>query len=128
MAWLAAIVLVGGFILLLKPFRVIRNSQETLTLSREVMTVLGNKQLSELEKEKAMQRHSLAFMRYFVLILAGCAGALLLPLGLVWILDLAGLSPLDDAIAITMSWPFLLGSTVVGIAVLVIQSRTGPKA
>ena len=123
MAWMAAIILVGGFILLLKPLRVIDTARTVMTLSRQVMAILGDKTVSDLEKEKAMQRHTLQFLRCFALITLGGAAALLLPLALVWGLDLAGLVSLDETLRITMSWPFLLGATVVGVAVLVMQSR-----
>lgn len=122
--WVAAALLVGGFILLLKPFRVIDNARAVLQLSGQVAAMLRDKSLSDLDKEKAMQRHSLGFFKGFCLITLGGAAALLVPFALVWLLDLAGLVSLEEALRVTMEWPFLIGATVVGIAVLVLQGRS----
>lgn len=127
MEWVAATLLVAGFILLLKPFRVISTSRHVLVLSQQVLAVLGNAKLSDLEKEKAMQRHSVAFLRCFFLILLGGAGALLLPYGLVWLLDLFGLVSLQGTLLITLRWPFLVGATAVGVFVLLIQHKAGSR-
>jgi len=88
-----------------------------------VVAILGDKQLSDLDKEKAMQQHSLAFFRSFFLILLGCTAALGLPFALVWGLGLTGAVSLDHTLEITLSWPFLVGSTVAGIVALVIMSK-----
>lgn len=114
--WLAASVLAVGFIVLLKQLKVIEMSRNVIALSRRVMSVLVDKNLTELDKEKAMQRHSLDFFRYFFFILLGSITALAAPLGMVWLLQQVGITRMDRTLAITLSWQFLVGTCAVAAA------------
>ncbi|HET8705668.1 MAG TPA: hypothetical protein VFM46_05120, partial [Pseudomonadales bacterium] len=116
MDWIAAALLAVGFILLLKLFKVIDVSRDVLTLSRTVTSIISDKSISELEKEKAMQKHSLDFFRYFLVILLGSAAALAVPFGLVWLFARSGMVSLENTLTITISWQFLLGTLVLGSA------------
>ena len=52
----------------------------------------------------------------FFLLTAGAGLALALPAGIIWILDVLQVVSLRAVLEVTLSWQFLLGSTLVGIA------------
>jgi hypothetical protein len=51
----------------------------------------------------------------FLLLTLGAALALALPAGVIWILDVLQVVSLRAVIDVTLSWQFLLGSTLVGV-------------
>lgn len=122
--WAAAAFLAVGFIVLLKLFKVIDISRDVIALSRTVTAIIGDKKMSEIEKEKAMQRYSLDFFRYFFFILLGSAAALATPFGVVWLIAQTGMASLEHTLAITISWQFLLGTLALGIAAFYLFSRS----
>ena len=124
--WIGALFVLGVFIYLLTVFRVVATSREVLSLSAEAMSTLNNRNLSDLEKEKAMQAFSLRLFRSFFLIVIGSALALLLPCSAIWLLDLLQWVSLEAIVATSLSWPFIAASLVIGCgAFYLMQKRTG---
>ena len=125
LVWLAAVLLVVLFAMGLNWFKVIATSRQALATSQRVVGTLRDPTMTDLQKEKAMQASSLELFKCFALILLGCALALAVPFAIIWLLDLAGLVSLDAVLALTLSIPFLLATTVIAIVVIfLIRKRT----
>ena len=117
-AWLGAAFLVVGFLVLLKLFRLLAMSRRVLAVSRESLEVIGSLELSEDDKERLLQRNAIRLFGYFLLITAAGAGALLLPVGVLWVAERLGWLRLEPVLALTLSPTFLIGTTLVACAAL----------
>jgi len=116
MALAGAIFLVVGFLALVRMFGLVRRSGEAFDLARASLAVLRNSSLDDAAKESALQSHATRLFSLFFLLTAGAGLALALPAGIIWILDVLQVVSLHAVLDVTLSWQFLLGSTLVGIA------------
>ena len=120
----AAIFLVLAFIGILKLCKIVENSVRVIDITRQSIADLRDSTLDDDAKESAMQSHAKhLFGLFFLVTLAGLA-AVFVPLAVIWICDYFGLLSLDEVIGVTLSWPFLVGSTVV-IGALLFLKRSG---
>ena len=115
MALAGAIFLVVGFVVLVKVFGLLKKCSEVLDLARTSLAVLRNPSLDDDAKESALQSNAMKLFTLFLLLTAGAALALVLPAGLIWVLDLLHVVSLRAVLELTLSWQFLLASTVVGV-------------
>ncbi len=125
MVWVAAIALVVLFALGLKGFKVISSSRQVISLSKTVMSTLQDKSMTDLEKEKVMQKYSLEFFKFFLIILLGCAAAVGIPLALIWLADLMGWVSLQAVLDLTLSIPFLVLTTVLATFAVWLMKKRG---
>ncbi len=112
MIYFGASILVIGFILCMKLFGLVEKANKVLILSQDSMAVLRNTDMEDAAKETAMQTNALKLFGLFFTLTLGCAAALGLPIALVWLLSLADIMPFDSVIIFTLSWKFLLASTL----------------
>lgn len=117
--WLGGAFIVVVFFGLLKVFKVIAVSKEVIALSGSVMSTM-NSDMSDLEKEKAMQSFSIRLFKYFFGIMIGSVLAIGIPLLLIWLLQLLGLVSFDEVLETTLTWEFITLSCLVGVALLAI--------
>jgi hypothetical protein len=115
MALAGAIFLVVGFVALVKAFGLVRKCGEVLALARSSLAVLRNPALDDDAKESALQSNAMKLFSLFVLLTGGAALALALPAGLIWILDVLHIVSLRAVLETTLSWQFLLASTLIGV-------------
>ena len=116
MALAGAIFLVVGFVALVRIFGLVRKCGEVLDLARASLAVMRNPALDDAHKERALQSHATRLFSLFLLLTAGAGLALALPAGMIWILDALEVVSLRAVLDVTLSWQFLLGSTLVGVA------------
>jgi len=114
-SWAAAALLIGAFFYLLHLLRAPARAADVVTRARAAVQVLKDRELGDEQKEAAMQAHSKAMFAQFFLITAFAAVALAAPLGVLWGLHVAGALDFDETLAHTMSWPVLVGATVLGL-------------
>ena len=115
MALAGAIFLVVGFVALVKVFNLLGKCSEVLDLARTSLTVLRNPSLDDAAKESALQSNAVRLFSLFLLLTAGAALALVLPTAVIWLLDLLHVVSLRAVLELTLSWQFLLATTVVGV-------------
>ena len=70
-----------------------------------------------------MQQHAKRLFVLFFLLTLGAAAALLLPVGVIWLLSRVGLFSYDDVVALLLSWQFLLATTAIAAGVVSLRSR-----
>lgn len=112
MVWAGAIILVVCFVLLLRLLAVVENSRRAIATARASLGALRDAGRSDEEKEILLQRHAKDLFVLFLAITAGCTAALLVPVAVLWLLDMAGVVPLAEVLAFTLSWQFIAGSIV----------------
>ena len=120
---LGALIVVAGFVFLLRALKLVPMAMEVTTVSRAALGVVQNPDLDDDAKGERMQQHAKRLFILFLLLTLGAAAALLLPVGLIWLLAQTGLLSYDDVIALLLSWQFLLATTVVAAVVVSIRSR-----
>jgi hypothetical protein len=115
-SFLAAVLLVGGVIALIKIFGLVPRALQAVRTSRSALDVMKDPSLGDDRKESLLQRYSLSLLRSFVDLLIRGAGSIAIPVGLLWTLEFAGVLSLKAVLDLTLSWPFLLGSAIAAIA------------
>lgn len=83
--------------------------------------------LSDDQKEAHVRRAALGLLRSFVRITLIGAVALAVPAAIVWIGSALDLYHLSDAIELATGWPFILGATVVLVAIWGITGKTAAR-
>jgi hypothetical protein len=116
MALAGALFLVVGFVLLVRAFGLIAKCGDVLDLVQSSLGVLREPSLDDDARERALQSHAKRLFALFFLLTAGAALALALPAALIWVLDALGLVSFDAVVDMTLSWQFLLATTLVGTA------------
>lgn len=116
MSWAAAAFVIGAFFWLLQLLRVPARAADVVTRSRQALQTMRDRALDDDAKEAAIQGHAKAMFGQFLMITIAAAAALTAPLGVVGALHAAALVDFDEVIERTMSWPVLVGATVLGLA------------
>jgi hypothetical protein len=97
--------------------------REAASRAADCLAILRDASLDDAAKERRLQDHA---RRLFALIgILGGGGALgiLLPLGVVWLLERAGLASLGTVLAVLQRVDFLVGTTVVGLVGFLLYRR-----
>ncbi len=123
MTWAAAAFIVLGFMAIAQLLRIPARAGEAVNQSKSALTILRNKELDELEKEKAVQAFATRLFLLFLVLTVTAAIALAIPIGIVWLGDLMGIVDFEQALDQTLSWQVLLGATVLGGLILLIPRK-----
>jgi hypothetical protein len=106
------------FLFLLKAFRLVEKAPRVMAISTRVLRDLRDPQLDDDAKEARMREHARVLGGLFTLITGGTFVAFAAPLGLVWLLDAAGILSLNRVLDALASWPLLVGGTIAVVAQL----------
>lgn len=115
-SFIGAALLVGGVITLVKVLGLFPRALQAMRTSKSAFEVLNHPALEDDRKEVLLQGYSLVLLRSFLDLLLRGAGSIALPVGLLWMLEYAGVLSLKVVFALTLSWPFLLGGVIVALA------------
>ena len=116
MTWAAAAFLVLAFFWLLHVTGVPRRAADVVARARAAASVVRDQQMSDIDKEAAVQAHSKALFGQFFLITASAALALAAPAAVVAGMSWLGLVGFEAVLDRTMSWPMLIIATAGGLA------------
>lgn len=123
MSVFGAIILVVGFIALLKVFSLVELSIDVIGLSRQSLADIRNPEMDDEAKEKALQGHTKKLLLLFFKLTSGGIAALLVPLALVWLLEQLDVLSLSEVMSTVLSWEFILASTILAIVVLRVKRK-----
>ena len=87
----------------------------------EATSVMASRELNERQKEAAVQSAAIAMFGHACSILARATLSLAAPLAFVLLGSGLGLYAIDDAVRAGSDWYFILGSTIVMVALLVVR-------
>jgi len=105
-----------GFLALAPRVGLIASARRALDRAREAFAVVRRRDLDDAEKERATRAHAVAMLVSFAAIVGSAALATAVPLGIVWLAQLAGLVDFDAVLDALVSWQLLLGSVVAWLA------------
>ena len=123
MLYLGVAILVVGFVVLLKALGLVDKADKVMSKSKESVAVIRNTEMGDDDKEQALQANSKQLFILFFQLTLGCLAALLLPTAVVWGLDKAGVMSFDEVIAFTLSWQFLLGTTLLLVVLFYVMRK-----
>jgi len=115
-SFLAAVLLVGGVMALIKLFGLLPRAWQAVHTSRRALSVMHDPALGDDRKEALLQGYSLSLLRSFLDLLIRGTGAIVIPVGLLWALECANIVSLKAVLDLTLSWPFLLGGVLAAMA------------
>jgi hypothetical protein len=111
-SFFGAVLLVIGVTALMKVFGLFPRALQAARTSRNAIEVMTDPECGDERKESLLQGYSLALLRLFVELSIRGIGSIALPVGLLWVLENAGLLSLGAVLDITRSWAFLLGCVI----------------
>lgn len=111
---IAACLIVVGFVIIFKVLRLPYQVSQMGKLARGSLSVMADVSMEDEDKEKRMQKMALQLFALFFTITVSAFASLFLPVGGVWLADQQGLVSFDAVLDMTLSWEFILGTTVVG--------------
>ena len=118
MTFVGVTILVTGFVVLVRIFGLVEKSGEVFKISKLALSDIQNPSLDDDAKEVALQQHAKRLFCLFFLLTVGGAAALALPAGLLFLLEKMDLLSLNAVMTVTLSWEFLLASSVLIIAII----------
>ena len=123
MSLLLAIVVVVTFATLLEWLRIPPRARQVVDVAGASLSALRDPDLDDVSKEQALQRQALHLFRLFGVIAALSLLALLVPIGAVWLMDIAGLASLAKVMLVLERVDFLVAVALVGVAVVATRRR-----
>lgn len=123
MTYVGVVILVAGFVVLIRIFGLVEKSSEVFHISKLALSDMQNPDFDDDAKEVALQQHAKRLFSLFFLLTIGGAAALALPAGLLFLLEKMGLLSLSNVMAVTLSWEFLLVSSVLIIAIILLAKK-----
>ncbi len=123
-SWLAAFGLVAAFVVLARALGLTERSRRVLATTRDSMAVMRAASLTDEQKEASLQANAIALFKSFLTLSAGLGVAALLPAAAIWLGDRLGWLSFDRVLAVSLSPAFLLVSTAVVIATLLLGRRS----
>lgn len=127
MTWALAVAVVVVFAVVIERLDLPGRAREVGRRSRASLDVLRDPSLDDAAKEEALQEQAVGLFRLLGLLVGGSLLALGLPLGGVWLLELAGVASLASVLEVLERVDFLLGVTVVGLGAWLVVRRRGPS-
>src|SRR6185436_9488480 len=123
-SWLAAFGLLAAFVVLARALGLTERSRSVLATTRDSMAVMRAASLTDEQKEASLQANAIALFKSFLILSAGLGVAALLPAAALWLGDRLGWLSFDRVLAVSLSPAFLLVSTAVVIATLLLGRRS----
>jgi hypothetical protein len=114
-SFFGAVLLVIGVMALIKVFGLFPRALQAVRTSRSALEVMTDPECGDDRKESLLQGYSVSLLRSFVDLLIRGVGSMVIPVGLLWMLEFAGLLSLEAVWALTRSWAFLLGGVIAAI-------------
>jgi hypothetical protein len=112
MAYGGAVFVGLTFIALLKTFKLLETAPHVTAVSTLAFRDLRDPLLDDEAKEVRMRGHAKALGLLFMRLTVGTLAAVAAPLGVVWLLDAAGVVSLNRVLDALASWPLLVAGTL----------------
>jgi len=125
MSWIGATMLVVGFLIAIRVFDLMNRSRMVFQESARALAIIRRKDLTEVDKEKQLQRHALRLFGLFAFLVLGGGAGVAAPLAVVVLLEQVGWMKVGPVMARVVSLEFITISTVVIGLVLFVFRKSG---
>lgn len=116
MTWAAAFFVILAFLGIAHLLQIPSRVAEAIQCSRGALAHIKDKALSDLDKEREMRARAVRLLVLFLILTLSATAALAVPVGVVGILDLAGLLSFEAVLDRLLSWELLLATLLLGLA------------
>ncbi len=116
---------VAAFIAVLRLTGTVAVAGAAAAVARDAAAVVRSSMLTDEEKEARSRKAAIELFTAFLKITASGAAALGASFLVVWAGSAAGFYQLDKAMAVATGWPFLIGASVVAVAVWIAADSFG---
>lgn len=123
MIYTGAAILVLLFLFILKLLNVPEKASLALVSSQKSIAIIRDPEIDDEAKEIALQNYAKELFGIFFHLSLGVVAALLLPAGLIWLLDQIGVMPMDEVFSFTLSWEFILLITVGTVVIFTLPRK-----
>ena len=107
MVLIGELVVILGFMIFIKLFGLVRRTSRVAEVGKSVLAVIRDPSLEDHQKELATQQYAKELFSLFFVIVSASLIALAIPLGIVWIMELANLLTVAEVIAGTLTLEFI---------------------
>lgn len=118
-SFIALLLFLAGFNL----FGLARKSRQVIEITQSSMQVVRNSELDDYQKEKAMQGFARELFILFLGILFRTIGALAIPFGFIWLLELFRLTTVNQVIEASLSFEFIIATIVISAVYFYLISK-----
>ena len=101
------VVVVLGFMIFVKLFGLVGRTAKVAQVAKSALEVVRDPSLDDRQKETATQKYAKELFSLFFVIAAASLTALAIPLGVVWVMELANLPTVAQVIQGTLSLQFI---------------------
>lgn len=108
------------FLICMKLFGVVESVRPVFEDSNAALAVMRSTELSDAEKEAAIQKAAIAMFGAFLVVTLRVVATLVVPAVFVWAGTATGLYTMDGAVAAAEDWTFLTVSSLVVLVVFVV--------
>lgn len=112
-----------GFMTFVKLFGLVRRTSRAAEVGRSVLAVIRDPSLEDHQKELETQRYAKELFSLFLIIAGASLIALAIPLGLVWIMELANLLTVAEVIAGTLTLKFIVFAAALSVILFLLSKK-----
>jgi hypothetical protein len=127
MSLVLATLVVIAFAVIIERLEFAERSREVVDRARNCVEIVRDPSMDDDAKASGLQRQAVRLFGLFGIFLVGGLAAILLPLGVVWLLELAGVASLGGVLSVLERLDFLLAAMLVGTATYLVLRRVGRR-
>ncbi len=115
MTLVGAIVVVLGFIIIVKLFNLVEKSTKVIGIAKSAVSIVRDADIDDYQKEIAMQKYAKELFFLFFLITTISLLAIAIPFSFIWLMERAELLTVNEVIDTTLSLEFITVTVVLSI-------------
>ncbi len=115
MTLVGAIVVVLGFIIIVKLFNLVEKSTKVIGIAKSAVSIVRDADIDDYQKEIAMQKYAKELFFLFFLITTITILAIAIPFSFIWLMERAELLTVNEVIDTTLSLEFITVTVVLSI-------------
>lgn len=122
MALVGAIVVVWGFIILVKLFGLVEKSTKVIGIAQSAASIVRDADIDDHHKEIAMQKYAKELFFLFFSITTISILAIAIPFSFIWLMEIAELLTVNEVIDTTLSLEFIAVTVVLSIILFLVSA------
>lgn len=117
MSLVGAVGVVVLFAVLFQTLGLVARARQVVAIAVESMRIAANARIADDDKERMLQKSAIRLTGLLLYLVVGSLLALLVPAGVVRLLDAAGVMSFDEVFELLLNWKFIMAGTFIAIVV-----------
>lgn len=123
MTWVGTVFFVLGFVFLAKIFQLLEKNARVIVIARDAASIVRSEEMDDYQKEAKLQQYAKELFGLFLSTVALTLGAIAIPLGLIWLMELAGLLTVKGVLDTMLSLRFIAITILFSVLYFAYRSR-----